>query len=178
MFMTALVGRKVLKVLGGFVMGTLLVGFSQSAYAEFGWPHMPDPHDMPYPHNMPSPTIPSKGVCGFTMSPQYPFVYLYGSTPGTNWSVAVLGTIDLSNKVVHTNVISQNPAGSSTTETQSSSSDTFTGPNPGPFPGSYTITTSNYVINIVPVKYGSTLLLQRFNTTGSQDGGFVGQCQF
>jgi hypothetical protein len=158
MLMNALVGRMVLKVLGGLVMVTSLAGFSQPAFALSA--------------------MPTTGVCGFIISPQYPFATLLTS-PGNGWGVSIMGTINLSTKTIHMNVAALDPSTTMATQTQVSSSVVYTGPTAGPFLPFHTITTPEFIVNVLSVRNGNTLLLQMFNTTlGHQDGGLVGECNF
>lgn len=156
---------KIRKVLGGLAIVGSLAGLSQSASAIA--------------------SIPTTGVCGFAVTNQYPFVYLYGASPGTGWGMNFLGTIDFGASKISGNIILQNPNGAGTTESQATFSASFTTA-AGPITGSYTISfvptplsTNTMTINIIPVNGGNTVLLQGFNpTAGSQDAGSAGVCQF
>jgi hypothetical protein len=153
--------RTVRNLLGTVAILGTLAGFSQTASA--------------------TASLPTSGVCGFLMSFNYPFVYLYGANPGANWGMNFIGTIDFGAKQISGNVISQNPAGSATTETQQTFNAAFTTA-AGPISGSYTMTfgsgSNTQTINLIPVNNGNTILLQYFNpNAGSQDAGAQGVCQ-
>jgi len=127
--------------------------------------------------------LPTSGVCGFAVSIQYPFVYIYGSSPGPGWGMNVLGTLDFGASKISANFVLQNPIGPGTTESQVQVTAPFTAA-AGPIAGSTTISFTPsggtpLTFNLLAVNGGNTLLMQGFNpTAGSQDGGAAGVCQF
>jgi len=126
--------------------------------------------------------MPISGECGFVLSLQYPFAYLFGSNPGTGYGMNMLGTINYSTKTISANIVLQNPAAANTTtESQSAFSVPYT-VSSGPVAGSYTLTftaaANTLTINLIPVNGGNTALLQFFNpTAGGQNAGAAGVCQ-
>lgn len=130
-------------------------------------------------------SLPTSGTCAFVTTSSYPFVYLYGQSPGNGWGINFLGTLNFSTNTITLNAVIQNPGnGTPLQEVQTSGSTTFTigsGPIAGSSSLSFTLPGSSTAatLNVIPVNSGNTLLLQQFNATaGSQDGGNVAVCQF
>jgi hypothetical protein len=128
-----------------------------------------------------APPLPSSGVCGFTLTLNYPFAYLYGSSPGpfvVNW----VGNVDFGAHTITANVVVQNPSTAVlTTESQGTFSEPFTVA-AGPISGAYTITFSvnnaAYTFNLMPVNGGNRVLMQLFSpAAGIQEEGAVGVCR-
>ena len=121
------------------------------------------------------------GKCGFAVSFQYPFAYLYPS-PGPGWGMNQLGTINFDTHTITGNMVLQDPAGPASVEYQKTYKASFT-KKTGPIPGSYTITFSYpggdvQVFNLIPVNNGNTILMQGIITTaGDQDAAIAGTCQ-
>lgn len=128
-------------------------------------------------------SLPTSGTCGFIESYDYPFVYMYGASPGTGWGINFMGTINFTNKTISMDIVQENPAGSSTTETSTAFPNVPFTLSAGPITGTTTISFSlggtAMTYNLLPVNGGQTVLMQNYNkTSGSQDGGTVGVCQF
>jgi hypothetical protein len=130
------------------------------------------------------PKLPTKGTCGFLLTFNYPFVYLFDD-PGDGWGMDALGTINFQTSTISVNIILQNhplPSGSNFTESQLVITAPFTTV-AGPIPGSFTITfalpdNSPFTFNLIPVNKGNTILMQGFNpNAGSQDASTTGRCE-
>jgi hypothetical protein len=150
------------KLLGGLVFGALAAGLPLPSFAGL--------------------SLPTTGVCAFVATTDYPFAYIWGTSPGTGWGLTLLGAIDFGASMITFNLVTQNPNANPNlaTEAQQSASSAFTTA-AGPITGSYTISfnvSSNALsFNLIPVNNGNTILMQDFNlTAGDQGGGRIAEC--